>query len=573
MRWCIHLVIGVVSVATTGCTSKTSADPRAAAAQTAAAPAPAPSEVNAPAPADLGPGKDGYYPFAYALAQGERLDNREAPVPIQCYTKTNGVSNPCWTCHTASTFPNLRNDDELQVEYAFSSYGETNHWTNAFTDRSQTAAMLSDGATLAYIREDNYGPVRDVLQGNVPAWAYPFDLDFAAGFDDDGFAKDGTGWRAFRYKPFPGTFWPTNGATDDVMIRLPEAFRSREGAAAPAVYRANLAILEASFASDPTTPDADLLWPSEPLDETALGIDLDGDGVLNPAVRVLRGLPKTYLGDASDHPVRRGVYPKGTEFVHSVRYLDPDAPGMIATRMKELRYMRKEKNPLRRNYVAVYESEANDKEKGVLPRYGGNAKTGLLNPFGWRVQGYIEDAQGRLRLQTYEEHMFCMGCHSSIGVTADSTFSFARKVPGSSGWAYQNVDDIPDVPQVGHEHGEIRAYFERVGGGDELRANREVLARFFADGHLDTEQVDRAAVGGDMFLPFLIAPSRNRALALNKAYWALVKEQGFAKGRDTLLSPPQNVHAKIENGSTDLADAGKTYRDGRLQLAWPESLR
>lgn len=548
-----RILLAAVTFTAIGCARERSADPDGA--HREPLPEPVPSVVEEPI--ELGPGRDGYHPLAHAIAMGERLDNREAPVPIQCYTKTDGVSNPCWTCHTASTYPNLRNDESLQAEYAFSSYGETNHWTNAFTDRSEAAAALSDEAVLAYVREDNYSPARAVLEGQVPQWAYPFDLDFAAGFDDEGFAKDGSHWRAFRYKPFPGTFWPTNGATDDVMIRLPEAFRSSDMA-----YRVNLAILEASLASDPSTTDAALVWPTEALDETAVGLDLDGDGTLEPEVHALRGLPTHYVGAAAEVPVVRGTYPMGTEFVHSVRYLDPDAPAMIATRMKELRYMRKERDPQRRHYVALYAAEADDKEKGVLPRYGGNAKTGLLNPFGWRIQGYIEAEDGRLRLQTYEEHMFCMGCHSSIGVTADSTFSFGRKVPGASGWAYQNVDDVPDVPQVGHVQGEIQTYLERVGGGDELRANTEMLARFFNDGAPDTK--------GEL-LPALIAPSRERALALNKAYWALVKAQGFALGRDTLLAPPQNVHPKIDNGTTALADAGKTYRDGRLQLDWTQT--
>ncbi len=561
MRWRIPWLIGALLC---GCTSERSAEPDAAAVARTAAQVPAPET-----PVDLGPGRDGYHPLAHAIAMGETLTNREAPVPIQCYTKTGGSSNPCWTCHTASQYPNLRNDEALQVEYAFSSYGETNHWSNAFVDRSADIASLTDEATLAYVRVDNYSPARDILRGEVPQWAYPFDLDFAAGFDEHGFANDGSHWRAFRYKPFPGTFWPTNGATDDAMIRLPAAYRSSDGKDSPMVYRANLAILEASFASDPSLDDDAIVWPTEALDETLLGVDVDRDGSLNRDVRTLRGLPKTYVGDASAHTVRRRVYPQGTEFVHSVRYLDPDAPDMIATRMKELRYMRKEKNPLRRNYVAVYESEAADKDKGVLPRYGGNAKTGLLNPFGWRIQGYIEDADGRLRLQTYEEHMFCMGCHSSIGVTADSTFSFPRKVPGAPGWAYQSLVDLADVPQVGQTRGEVHTYFERVGGGDELRANQELLARFFADGSVDHAEAARASIDGDRDLAFLVAPSRRRALELDKAYWALVRDQGFVNGRDTLLAPPTNVHAKIDNGSTGLEDAGKTYRDGRLQLAWP----
>ena len=52
-------------------------------------------------------------------------------------------------------------------------------------------------------------------------------------------------------------------------------------------------------------------------------------------------MPSHYLGGAAALPVRRGLYPEGTELLHSVRYLDPDAPGLIAARMKELRYMKK----------------------------------------------------------------------------------------------------------------------------------------------------------------------------------------------------------------------------------------
>ncbi|MCA9650241.1 MAG: hypothetical protein KC501_10055, partial [Myxococcales bacterium] len=435
-------------------------------------------------------------------------------------------------------------------------------------DRREAIAAISDARALAWARQDNYAAARQVLQGQVPPWAYPWDLDLPAGFDAQGFARDGSGWRAFRYKPFPGAFWPTNGSTDDVMIRLPPSFRSRDGEPSLAVYQANLALLEASLASDPARPDAELVWPVEPLDERALGVDLDGDGQLEPAIDRLVGLPSHYLGDASGHPLRRGTYPAGTEFLHSVRYLDPDAPGMIAARLKELRYLHKEQELPRRRYFSKYEQEARDKEEGVLPLYRGNAETGLVNPFGWRVQGYIEDEQGRLRLQTREEHYACMGCHTGIGVTADGTFAFPRKVPGSAGWGYQSIDGIPDVPQLGHDEPEVLEYLRRVGAGDELRANTEMLERFFAEGRLDEEEVRRAAPGGDRSLPFLVAPSRERALALDKATMVLVGEQSFERGRDPMLAPALDVHRTIEEASTGLAEAGRTYRDGTLRLRW-----
>jgi hypothetical protein len=506
---------------------------------TAEATEPAPATAPAPAPAfDAGPGRGDHRPFEHARRRGLTLVNREAPIPVQCYTKTGGVSNPCWTCHTDSTYPNLRSDADLQAEYSFSEYGTTNRWSNLFVDRSAAIEAIADDEVLAWIRQDNYSPLREILAGQTNEWAYGFDLDFARGFADDGFARDGSGWRAFRYKPFPGAFWPTNGSTDDVLVRLPAAFREQGGEPSLAVYAANLALLEASIASDPRLTDADV------------------------------GLPSHYVGDAAGHALVRGTYPAGTEFLHSVRYLDPDATSLVATRMKELRWIRKERELPRERIFAAYETEAEEKYEGGLPLYGGNAETGLLNAFGWRVQGYIEDAQGRLRLQTYEEHYACMGCHSSIGVTADGTFSFARKVPGSAGWGYQDITEIPDVPQLGHRDPEVLTYLRRVGGGDELRANDEILARFFDRGVLDEAEVRRAAPGGDRKLPHLVAPSRERALRLNKAYLLLVREQSFERGRDVVLSPPSNVHARVETTTTGLAEANRIHRDGTLRLDW-----
>ena len=73
-----------------------------------------------------------------------------------------------------------------------------------------------------------------------------------------------------------------------------------------------------------------------PVDERIVAADLNGDGVLGEAREIVRR--ETYLGAASDHPVTRMIYPEGTEFLHSVRYVgvsgDEIAP---ARRMKELR--------------------------------------------------------------------------------------------------------------------------------------------------------------------------------------------------------------------------------------------
>ena len=513
-----------------------------------------------------------YDPIAVAKASVGKTENMEAPVPAMCYTKTDGISNPCYVCHTHSRVPNAMDDWRLQEEYSFSDTALTNRWTNLFVDRTEAMAAISDEDALAWIREDNYTPLVEAM-ARVPEIEHSGfrpDLDFRQGFDDEGFARDGSGWRAFRFKPFLGSFWPTNGNTDDVMIRLPEKFRQTEdGAPSREITKINLAILEAAIQSDYRNygKNDQLSCPSEPLDEELAGVDLDGDGNIGGVVTTIKGLPTHYVGGAKDEKVERYRYPLNTAFLHTVRYVDPDAPGMISTRMKEVRYMRKFQYLDDWSTSWAYRMELEEKDEGQLPMFTGKPMAGMNNDFGWRLQGWIEDEEGRLRLQTEEEHRFCMGCHSAIGTTVDQTFSFARKMPGANGWGYQDITGMQDVPQAGHAEPEYLEYFKRVNGADEFRANAEMLERFFPNGRLNEQEVLRAAPGGDKDLRFLLYPSRARALQLTKAYMTIVREQSYIKGRDTLLSPV-NVHEKIENGDTELGASGKVFKDGRMWLDW-----
>ncbi|HEU4411975.1 MAG TPA: hypothetical protein VFS43_42430 [Polyangiaceae bacterium] len=556
-------VAPALTAAPAGAARVSPAEPAAARAAPAEPPAAAAAGRGAAGPAD-------YDPLAEARGAAGRVGNKEASVPAACYAKTEGRHNTCWVCHTGPQGENRLADFERQAEYAFSDYGATNRWANLFEDRRAAAAAIGDAEALAYVREDNYGPLRRALAARAEPLAFRPDLELAAGFDALGFARDGSGWRALRYKPFPGAFWPTNGGAGDAFVRLPPAFRADAGGAPSLeVYRANLSILEANVASDPATPAARVDWPIEPLDERALGVDLDGDGALRPGTTRLRGLPARYLGAAGGVRVRKGLYPRGVEFLHSVRYLDPDRPALAAERMKELRYSRKEEELGDWAVGAAYEREAEEKDEGRPPSYRGSAVTGLRNAFGWLLQGYIEDREGRLRLQTDEEHRACMGCHGGLGVTTDATFALPRKVPGAEGWRPQDLRGMPDAPQVGQRDPEVLTYLRRAGGGDELRGNGELRARFFRGGRPDEAALRRAAPGGDRDLADLVAPSRERALALDKAYLALVRAGRFSLGRDAPLAPPDNLHASVEAGApTGLAASGRLYADGRLQLAW-----
>lgn len=479
-----------------------------------------------------------YDPLALARSTNGKAPHREAGIPPQCYTKTGGTSNPCWTCHTDTLHPNDMYDWALQASYAFSDEGQVNHWQNLFEDRTAAMDAISDTEVLAYIRTDNYAALQKALSAEKAFRGYRPDLDFSAGFDDAGFARDGSGWRAFRYKPFPGTFWPTNGSTDDVLIRLPQEFRTRGGVYDRATYIENFALLERSIASDPRRSDAEL------------------------------GLPERFVGDASHLALRRRLYPEGTEFLHSVRYVDPDAPNLISARMKELRYSQKVAFLDASQLLGIYEEEHEERSQGRPPLFQGDALSGMRNDHGWALQAYIEDEKGRLRLQTQQEQLACMGCHSNLGVTVDATFSFARKVPGAAGWAYQDLRGMKDVPQVGHADPEVLTYLRRVGAGDEFRANQEFIERFAPGGSIDEAEVRRAAPGGDQDLAWLLTPSRERALDLNRAYLALVREQDFDQGRDAPLAPPLNVFTRIDDESTGLAEKNRVYQDGRLHLAW-----
>jgi hypothetical protein len=48
---------------------------------------------------------------------------------------------------------------------------------------------------------------------------------------------------------------------------------------------------------------------------------------------------------------------------------------------------------------------------------------------------------------------------------------------------------------------------------------------------------------------YLLLPSPERALALDRAYRAIVEEQSFTKGRDAVLAPSKNVYDVVSVGS------------------------
>jgi len=503
------------------------------------------------------------------------LSNPTAATPPQCYTKTENTtgtaSNPCYVCHTDSRAPNFTNDVDLQLVYDFAAPARHNRWHNLFKDRSDYLASVSDAQILEYVRGGNYRatdgsiPLAKKLTENLPPhwdgnrngrWdGYVPDAGFD--FDSEGFDRtsDGelSGWRALAYTPFPGTFFPSNGSADDVLIRLPEIYRhNAQGDYDRTVYRVNLAIVEALIKRRDIAIDT--------VDEAALAVDLDKDGELATANQVtydwapLQQRFMSYVGQArlaqekGEAPLSAGSYPLGTEFLHSVRYLDVKRDGRVAMapRMKELRYARKVRWVTyfqHRELAAGELKEAHDFPDRIEPVVG-DIERGVSNRRGWRYSGFIEDRHGAMRPQSYEELATCSGCHGAIGANVDGSFAMSRKLDAADGfqrgWYHWSQKPLAGLPEPRREdgQGEYAYYLQQVGNADEYRANAEVRARFFAeDGSLKITMLERLAQD----INVLIMPSRRRALDLNKAYRAVVEEQSYREGRDAVVSPRQNL--------------------------------
>jgi hypothetical protein len=546
------------------------------------------------------------------------LSNETAYIASQCYTQTKDennphlLHNPCFSCHVKNTVPNYTlYDDELQMAYDFPSAALKNPWTNLFLDRSEAVHNIDDAKILRYVREDNYRKdgkiiLQEKLTHLNPQWdandngkwdGYIPDCYFH--FDDEGFDKapngNYTGWRAFAYYPFLGTFWPTNGSTDDVLIRLAQPFQEDEnGRFDKDVYKLNLLIVESLIKQKTIAID--------PVDERRYGVDLNQNGVLDTAREIvfnwkqpaydaqtlkIANFSMSYVGKAktllesNDYLIAPGLYPKDTEFLHSVRYIDVTPKGEIALapRMKELRYAKK------RFWYTYFELSNGGMEEvkerssspDTLTHYVGDIETGLNNKMGWYYQGFIEDAHGELRPQSYEETLFCMGCHNNLGVTADSTFVFQRKFEkgtyknGWYHWSQKGLKGIRDM-LLPNGQSEYARYLQNNNAGDEFRDNEEVMEKFFVKGWQDdakniekefnTKQANpnapldaswklkKAAVETlKNDISYLLLPSAKRALTLDKAYKVIVEEQSFIYGRDAHVKPVANVHKEVEQGA------------------------
>ncbi len=546
-----------------------------------------------------------------------KLSNASAYISSQCYTKTEDskskdlLHNPCYTCHTKNTEPNYTiDDDDLQLAYNFPNSALQNPWVNLFKDRTKEVSKISDKEILEYINNNNYIKdnkivLKEKLENIPKKWDYNkngrwdgYTPDCYFNFDEEGFDKDlngnYTGWRAFAYRPFPGTFWPTNGSTDDVIIRLGEDFRlDKNGNFNKEVYKLNLSIVESLI------KQADV--KIDPIDERKYGFDINQNGKFDIAKKVvfnwtqpkydnntfkISNFSMTYVGKAkkllNDNKlmIAPGLYPIGTEFLHTVRYIGVKKDGDIelSKRMKELRYGKKVKwhsySELKNLGLSKLKGKHDNPDR--LEQFIGNAEVGVYNALGWRYQGFIEDVQGELRPQSYEETIFCMGCHNNIGAIADSTFVFQRKLGTNSfqnGWYHWSQKGLEGIKDKLLKNGDTEyvQYLKTNNAGDEFRQNKEIMKKFFVENwekdeknikkdlleklenpqvyqkqHWKLKEEEVKKLKSD--ISHLILPSPKRAIQLNKAYKVIVDEQSFVLGRDPHVKPLLNVHKKVKDG-------------------------
>ena len=508
-----------------------------------------------------------------------KIENHTAYIPPQCYTKTTKVgstrANPCYTCHTQGQRHNYIDDSDLQINYSFPAKARVNPYKNLFLNWAKNIKSISDKDIAQYINTNNYEKnTKIVITEKLNKLPKHWDLDkdntwdgykpdAYFNFDEDGFDRNPkqeyTGWRSFAYYPFPGTFWPTNGSIGDVLIRLPEIFQlDKAGIFSLEVYKINLSILKAIMLRQDVYINT--------IKESIVKVDLNNNRKEDYA-QVIKyhsdlcyvGLAKNKICNNNNAQHVDGLFPIGTEFLHSLRYLST-TPGSAAPRMKELRYAKKYNWLKPSELWQIASREILEKERvpngTKLPL--GDFERGM-NVLGWRYQGFIEDAHGELRPQDQEESFFCVGCHGGVGAQTDSIFSFTRAINHKKakqyGWYHHSQATLQDIPDRkiqlsnGKSQGEYLTYLQHNLAADEYRDNEEAITKFFHRQKLKSSAAKRLKED----VSYLLYPSKSRAIQLNKAYWLIVQNQSFKKGRLAVFDGRKNIHKKLkENQPTQI---------------------
>jgi hypothetical protein len=215
--------------------------------------------------------------------------------------------------------------------------------------------------------------------------------------------------------------------------------------------------------------------------------------------------------------------------------------------VKEVRYVVKKKwhSPAQLARFAADEI----KEKAYTPDrprwVRGNQEFGVSNRLAWQYRGFIEDRDGDLRPQTHQELVFCVGCHSGIGATTDSNFSFARKLSAGdveyfAGYTGKSFDRdssgaAPYEVESASLNGIVDGYATYLKQNDALNDYRSLDY----DIRLPLDKQD---------IESFLWPDAENAKLMNKAYLTIVREQSYTKGRDATVSPLIYMRQQFEEG-------------------------
>lgn len=425
--------------------------------------------------------------------------NEDPAIPVQCWIETGyGTQNACKYCHTnyladkkhGNNFPIA----EDQILYSFPSPNLNKvNWDNVIHPQKIIQRLKkekievpqpNDPENLTYVRRDNWTEIYNKARPNGdktwdnlnnsgsnfqlfpalnPKNLFPFKAenptdDNQHGYiDQEGFIKskkdEYTGWRAINFFPY-AIFTPLTGSVSGIYIRLPSSFRQKDGQLDIEVYKKNLDLLVGN-------------------------------------IKIENPTKEYYYGDAANIAAKKGFYPVGTEFAHPLHYVDLKAdgesgktldglnnnkttgyefPGTRSKRVKEIRYMYKWKD------VGLEDIDENEIEEKYPKVIGKEWQGWIDNKAGWILAAYIENRQGKLRPQTTEELLQCLGCHSSVGNTIDSVWSFQRKLSGDTGWQemnygyYQkgqaNKTRLNDYQNENIDMGELQYFYYSVVGAD-----------------------------------------------------------------------------------------------------------
>jgi hypothetical protein len=136
-----------------------------------------------------------------------------------------------------------------------------------------------------------------------------------------------------------------------------------------------------------------------------------------------------------------------------------------------------------------------------------------------------------------------VGCHSGIGATTDSNFSFARKLSAVdveyfAGYSDKSLDRgksgaVPYKGESANLKGIVDGYATYLEENHALNDYRNLNY----DVHLP---VDKQDIG------FLLWSDAENTKLMNKAYRVIVQEQSYTKGRDAIVSPLLTIRQEFE---------------------------